>query len=214
MACTWGDCRRSPSPNEWALISEFCTDHQVLRADVSKDPKCVGMAEAVDCVGNTIAGPATMSECAEADVGDTGIYGLALIGSPVVGSRRAGGGRLRFRPPLHVALGRREAIPRCQGALFRLLDDKISDGLQPEPRPDHRPEQVRRHRTTARIRGARARGIVIGLRLTAANRSRMPRDGAAGSGPHPQLVAGGTRGARRSGAVQARIHPIPNTRWK
>lgn len=111
-------------------IRELVASRQVRRAVVSRDPECAGVEDLLRGIGVEIVDLGDVSASATADLGITGaVHGVALTGSLVVDSTRAGARGASLLPPLHLALLRRDAILPDAGALFRHLPERLPDGL-------------------------------------------------------------------------------------
>lgn len=113
-----------------ALIREVCAGNAVHRAVVSRDPECDGVANLLTGLGVDVVELGDVAATATADLGITGAaYGIALTGSLVVDSTRAGARTASLLPPIHLALLRRDGLLPTPGDLFRHLDERIPDGL-------------------------------------------------------------------------------------
>ena len=113
-----------------ALIREVVVDNGVRRAVVSNDPECEGVSALLTDLGVDVVELGDIAATAEADLGITGAaYGIALTGSLVVDSLRAGARTASLLPPIHLALLRRDALLPTPGALFRHLGERLPDGL-------------------------------------------------------------------------------------
>jgi L-lactate utilization protein LutC len=113
------------------LLEHVCDQDAVGRAVVSRDPECAGVAEVLAGLGVEILPNGDPQVAAQADLGVTGAaYGIALTGSLVVDSRRAGTRAASLLPATHLALVRRETILPTAGDLFRHLDERF-DGTLP-----------------------------------------------------------------------------------
>lgn len=87
----------------------------VRTAVVSDDPECDGVAARL-----TAAGVEIVDDPATADLGVTGAFhGVALTGSLVVDSARAGSRVKSLLPPVHVALLRADRIVPTPGDVLR-----------------------------------------------------------------------------------------------
>jgi L-lactate utilization protein LutC len=112
------------------FVAAVCQQRGVRRVVVSDDPECVGVADRLRKTGVVLVDVGDVASCATADIGVTGaLYGIALTGSLVVDSRRAGGRAASLLPPFHAAILRRGAIVPTPGALFRDLGRLLPDGL-------------------------------------------------------------------------------------
>ena len=112
------------------LVRRVCAERGVQRAVVSDDPECAGVAEVLRDSGVTVVALGDTAATATADLGVTGTaYGIALTGSLVVDSRRAGGRAASLLPPVHLALLPAAAILPTPGDLFRHLGERVPDGL-------------------------------------------------------------------------------------
>jgi L-lactate dehydrogenase complex protein LldG len=113
-----------------ALIREVCKDNDVRRAVVSNDPECEGVGALLGGLGVEVVELGDIAATADVDLGITGAaYGIALTGSLVVDSTRAGARTASLLPPVHLALLRREALLPTPGDLFRHLGERLPDGL-------------------------------------------------------------------------------------
>jgi L-lactate dehydrogenase complex protein LldG len=113
-----------------SLVREVCGELGARRAVVSRDPECDGVADLLGELGVAVVAPGDIGETAESELGITGAaYGIALTGSLVVDSRRAGARTASLLPPVHLALLRKPAILPTAGDLFRHLPDRLPDGL-------------------------------------------------------------------------------------
>lgn len=103
-----------------ALIEEVCRVEGVRTAVVSGDPECRGARCVLEELGVTVLhfdGPGTV---ATADLGVTGaVNGVALTGSLVVSSARAGGRTASVLPPVHLALVPADRIVPTAGDVLR-----------------------------------------------------------------------------------------------
>lgn len=107
-----------------------CTGRAARRVVVSRDPECAGVADALRDAGIEVVDAGDVHRSAEADIGITGAaFGIALTGSLVVDSTRAGARTASLLPAVHVALLARDAILPDPGALLRSLDAHLPDGL-------------------------------------------------------------------------------------
>lgn len=105
-----------------ALLEDLRRAHGVRRAVVTRDPECAGVAEILRDLGIEARGLASAEQAAEADLGITGAaFGVALTGSVVVDSERAGGRTASLLPPVHLALLRADRIVATPGAVLRAL---------------------------------------------------------------------------------------------
>jgi L-lactate dehydrogenase complex protein LldG len=112
------------------LIRRVCGAGGVRRAVASRDPECEGVAELLRVLGVEVVAPGDTEAVAAADLGITGaLYGLALTGSLVVDSQRAGTRTGSLLPPRHLALLRRDAILPDAGDLWRHLPQRLPAGL-------------------------------------------------------------------------------------
>lgn len=113
-----------------AFLTDLVTDRQVARAVVSRDPECGGVPELLRGLGVEVVPLGDVAAAATADLGVTGaVHGIALTGSIVVDSTRAGARGASLLPPVHVALLRRDAILPDAGALLRHLPERLGRDL-------------------------------------------------------------------------------------
>lgn len=113
-----------------AMVRDLVTRRQVRRAVVSNDPECAGLEELLRNLGVEIVPLGDLDACATADLGITGaVRGIALTGSIVIDSTRAGARSASLLPPVHLALLRRAAILPNAGELFRNLPEHLGRGL-------------------------------------------------------------------------------------
>jgi L-lactate utilization protein LutC len=113
-----------------ALIRRVVADREVRRAVVSQDPECDGVEHLLRELGVEVVELGDVAGSAEADLGITGAaYGIALTGSLVIDSSRAGARTASLLPPTHLTLLRRETILPDPGALLRDLSAQLPDGL-------------------------------------------------------------------------------------
>jgi L-lactate dehydrogenase complex protein LldG len=90
------------------------------RVVVSDDPECDGVAAVLTGLGVEILPHGDPAVVATADLGITGAAaGIALTGSLVVGSRRAGTRLASLLPPVHLALLPQRRIVPTPGDLMR-----------------------------------------------------------------------------------------------
>lgn len=112
------------------LISRVVAERDVKRAVVSNDPECDGVEDLLRDLGVEVVALGDVASSAEADLGVTGAaYGIALTGSLVIDSSRAGARTASLLPPIHLALLRRDAILPDPGALLRDLAARLPGGL-------------------------------------------------------------------------------------
>jgi L-lactate dehydrogenase complex protein LldG len=105
-----------------AFLEVVCAGRNVRRAVLSRDPECEGVRDLLQQLGVEADTLSNASASAEADLGVTGAaFGVALTGSLLVDTRRAGGRTASLLPPLHIALVRAERIVATPGALLRAL---------------------------------------------------------------------------------------------
>lgn len=105
-----------------ALLEDLRRAHGVRRAVVSRDTECAGIAEMLRDLGIEARELESAEQAAEADLGVTGAaFGVALTGSVVVDSERAGGRSASLLPPVHLALLRADRIVATPGAVLRAL---------------------------------------------------------------------------------------------
>jgi L-lactate dehydrogenase complex protein LldG len=113
-----------------ALLARICARTQARSAVVSRDPECDGVTEMLADLGVAVVDPTDRAAVAAADLGVTGAaYGIALTGSLVVDSARAGGRSASLLPPVHLALLDRSRILPDAGALLRHLPERLPGGL-------------------------------------------------------------------------------------
>lgn len=106
-----------------ALLAEVCQREGVRRAAVSEDSECAGVAGVLTTLGVEV-----VADAASADLGVTGaVYGIALTGSVVVDSTRAGGRVVSLLPRVHLALLSRANIVATPGDVLRSLRDLPSN---------------------------------------------------------------------------------------
>lgn len=97
---------------------------------VSGDPECDGLAQSLAATGIEVAPAGDIEALARADLGITGaLAGIALTGSLVVDSRRAGGRLASLLPKVHLALLRVDRIVPTPGDVLRNMDEWFADGL-------------------------------------------------------------------------------------
>lgn len=97
---------------------------------VSSDPECAGVEEVLRAAGVEIAEAADLAAVASADLGITGaLGGVALTGSIVVDSRRAGGRLVSLLPRIHLALVPSDRIVATPGDIFWNIARWFPDSL-------------------------------------------------------------------------------------
>lgn len=100
------------------------------RAVVSDDPECEGVAAILSRLGVEIVDGGDPAVVATAQLGVTGAaWAVALTGSIVVDSVRAGTRLASLLPETHLALVRASNIVPTPGSLFRALSSRYPDGL-------------------------------------------------------------------------------------
>lgn len=113
-----------------AVVQRVLDDVSPKVVAVSSDPECDGVEEILARTGVDIAVPNDIPAVAAADLGITGaVGGIALTGSLVVDSRRAGGRLASLLPRVHLALLSAERIVPTPGDVLRKMDDWFPRGL-------------------------------------------------------------------------------------
>lgn len=111
-------------------LRRFVTGRAVNSAVVSRDPECAGLDLVLADLGVTLVDRDDLDAVAEVDLGVTGAaWGIALTGSLVVDSTRAGGRTASLVPPTHLAFLRRDRLLDDPGDLLRHLGTRLPDGL-------------------------------------------------------------------------------------
>lgn len=97
---------------------------------LSGDPECSGLDVYIEALGATVIPAHDASAVADADLGITGaVAGVALTGSVVVDSRRAGGRLPSLVPRHHLILLPANKIVATPGDIFRAIDSWTPGGL-------------------------------------------------------------------------------------
>lgn len=97
---------------------------------VSGDPECDGIAARLAAEGHAVAPSNDLAALASADLGITGaVAGVALTGSLVVDSMRAGGRLASLLPRVHLAMLSTTRIMATPGDVWRTMPDRYPDGL-------------------------------------------------------------------------------------
>jgi L-lactate dehydrogenase complex protein LldG len=105
-----------------STLRSLCAQHSVHRAVVSGDPECEGIVDILGQIGVVAEPLRNPAQAAEADLGVTGARcGVALTGSVVVDSARAGGRAASLLPPVHLALLLEDHIVATPGDVLRAL---------------------------------------------------------------------------------------------
>jgi L-lactate dehydrogenase complex protein LldG len=105
-----------------STLRSLCAEHSVQRAVVSGDPECEGIVDVLRQIGVVAEPLRNPAQAAEADLGVTGARcGVALTGSVVVDSARAGGRAASLLPPVHLALLPEDHIVATPGDVLRAL---------------------------------------------------------------------------------------------
>lgn len=113
-----------------AVLANLYDDDGARTAIVSDDPECAAVPALLDQLDIEHLPSSNHEAAAGADLGITGAsHGIALTGSIVVDSRRAGTRLASLLPPTHLAILERTNILPTPGALLRHLDDHVPDGL-------------------------------------------------------------------------------------
>ncbi|HUQ39854.1 MAG TPA: lactate utilization protein [Acidimicrobiales bacterium] len=111
-----------------ALVTELVAAHHVRRAAVSGDPECATVPDVLSAFDVDVIRPGDVQAVAGADLGITGaVAGVALTGSVVVDSTRAGGRTASVLPPVHLALVSLDALVATPGDVFRGLGRRADD---------------------------------------------------------------------------------------
>lgn len=112
------------------LVAEMCGELNAQRVALSADPECDGLAELVAGAGLAVVPRDDRSAMATVDLGITGAaYGIALTGTLVVDSGRAGSRTVSLLPPAHLALLSVNRLVPTAGDLLRHLGERMPDGL-------------------------------------------------------------------------------------
>jgi len=112
------------------VLATLQHDGGVRTAIVSDDPECGPVPGLLTQLGIDRLPSGDPDAAARADLGVTGAsHGIALTGSLVVDSRRAGTRLASLLPPTHLAILERANLLPTPGALLRHLDDHVPDGL-------------------------------------------------------------------------------------
>jgi L-lactate dehydrogenase complex protein LldG len=97
---------------------------------VSNDPECAEVEVAVRDAGIALADSSDIDALAQADLGITGaVVGIALTGSIVVDSRRAGGRLVSLLPKTHLALLPTNRVVAQPGDVLRNISTWFPEGL-------------------------------------------------------------------------------------
>lgn len=113
-----------------ALVRAVVEERGVRSAVVGRDPECTGLTELLTDLGVQVAALGDVAAAANADIGITGSpYGIALTGSIVVDSSRAGARSASLLPPVHLALLDRTRILATTGDLLRQLPALLNGPL-------------------------------------------------------------------------------------
>jgi L-lactate dehydrogenase complex protein LldG len=97
---------------------------------VSNDPECAEVEVAVRDAGIALADSSDIDALAQADLGITGaVAGIALTGSIVVDSRRAGGRLVSLLPKTHLALLPTNRVVAQPGDVLRNISTWFPEGL-------------------------------------------------------------------------------------
>ncbi|HEV1996707.1 MAG TPA: LUD domain-containing protein, partial [Candidatus Dormibacteraeota bacterium] len=105
-----------------STLHSLCVEHSVQRAVVSADPECEGIVDVLVKIGVVAEPLRNPAQAAEAELGVTGaLWGVALTGSVVVDSARAGGRTASLLPPVHLALLPADRIVGTPGDVLRAL---------------------------------------------------------------------------------------------
>jgi L-lactate dehydrogenase complex protein LldG len=109
-----------------STLRSLCAEHQVQRAVVSADPECDGIVDVLRQIGVVAEPFSDIDQAAAADLGVTGARcGVALTGSVVVDSARAGGRAASLLPPVHLALLPENRIEGTPGDVLRSLSTEV-----------------------------------------------------------------------------------------
>lgn len=112
------------------LLARLRDEDGVATAVVSHDPEVEAVPDVLAELGIEPVTVGDADAAAAADLGVTGAaFGIALTGSVVVDSRRAGTRLASLLPPTHVVLLDRSRLLPTPGALLRHLDRHLPDGL-------------------------------------------------------------------------------------
>lgn len=119
-----------PEADLSSIIGRIIDELAPVRAVVSEDPECDGIAAMLASAGVEMLETNDPAILATADLGVTGaIAGIALTGTLVVSS---GGARTRLAsllPEVHLALVRADLIVETPGDLLRDLSSRFPEGL-------------------------------------------------------------------------------------
>ena len=126
-----GQVRLLATPDERAaFVADALTAVNANRVVLTAERECDGLRDLLD--GHDVevvsfSDPAAVAAC---DVGFTGARAaVALTGSIVVDSARAGGRTASLLPPLHVAFVRADAVVPTPGDLWRTLGSDLPSNL-------------------------------------------------------------------------------------